>query len=222
MTVLSPLFVSIKIVSLSVSLALIVGVAAALITSRKRTFVSIAVEYFIYIPLFLPPTVMGYYILTLMGRNAPGGFIYSFFFSGNFIFSTTAAVTAATLASLPFIFKSVKSSLELVDKDILVAAALDGANASQIFFRIKLPLAQKGVISGILLAALRASGEFGVTMMIAGNIPGETQTLSLAIWNSVMGGNIDRANLYAVILSVFSMIIVLSATMMDRHHKVFV
>ncbi len=217
---LSPFAVSLHIIVLSVSLAFVMGTAAAVYTYGKKSAAGIVIEFLIYIPLFLPPTVMGFYLLSFMGKNSPGGHIYGYIFSGDFIFSRAAAVTAATLAAMPFIFKSVKNSLELIDRDVIVAAALDGADGLRIFMKIQIPLIRKGIISGVLLASLRAIGEFGITMMIAGNIPGVTQTVPLAIWNSVMSGDFSGANHYAMALGVFSMILVLSASAIDRHKTI--
>ncbi len=217
MPLFEPFIVSIRIIAFSVFFAFIIGLFTALYTYRRKTLTGVIIEFLIYIPLFLPPTVMGFYLLSFMGKNSFWGHIYELLFSKNFIFSPVAAVTAGTLAALPFVFKSVKSSLEMIDLDILTAAALDGADKLQIFFRIQFPLVRKGIVSGVLLAALRAVGEFGITMMVAGNIPGVTQTMPLAIWNSVMGGDLNKANFYALILAAFSMILVLSATVIDKY-----
>ncbi len=204
-----PLFVTLRIVVLSVFFAFILGIFSVWITYGKKTFLSSALEFFIFIPLFLPPTVLGFYILIIMSKTGFMSRIYTLIFSKSFIFSPAAAVTAGTLAALPFIFKTVKTFVESVNMNILNAAALDGAGRRQIFFHIQLPMARRGITSGILLGALRASGEFGITMMIAGNIPGVTRTVPLAIWDSVMGGSLAAAHMYAVLLGLFSIGVVL-------------
>lgn len=215
---LAPFFVSMEIIVVSVFCALVFGLFTAWLTYGKKTFLSMIIEFVVYIPLFLPPTVMGLYLLTIMGKNSFPGHLYVLLFSRDFIFSRVAAITAGSLAALPFIYKSVKSFLESINTNILTAAALDGADTVQIFFLIQLPLAQKGLLSGILLATLRAAGEFGMTMMVAGNIPGVTQTIPLAIWDSVMGGNLNIARQYSLILGVFSLGIILTAKLIDKNN----
>ncbi len=205
---LAPLLVTLKVVVLSVFFALALGILFVWITHGKKTILSSILEFLVFIPLFLPPTVLGFYILIIMSKTGFMSRLYSLLFSRSFIFSPSAAVTAGTLAALPFVYRTIKSFTESIDKDILNAASLDGAGKRQIFFTIQLPLARKGIVSGILLGALRASGEFGITMMIAGNIPGLTQTIPLAIWDSVMGGKLANAHLYAALLGLFSMSVI--------------
>lgn len=212
---LAPLLVTLKIVVLSVLCALFLGVFFVWITHGKKTLWCSIIEFFIFIPLFLPPTVLGFYILIIMSKTGFMSRLYTLFSSRSFIFSPSAAVTAGTLAALPFIFKTIKSFTESINKSIIDAAALDGAGGRQIFFYIQLPLARKGVVSGILLGALRASGEFGITMMIAGNIPGLTQTVPLAIWDSVMGGKFSSAHIYAALLGLFSVSVIIITRYFD-------
>jgi molybdate transport system permease protein len=169
----------------------------------------------ICIPLFLPPTAFGFYLLNALGKSSLFGMAFSGIFSESLIFTPAAAVIAAGAAALPITYKSIKSFLEYIDPEVLNAAKLDGAGKFQLMCFIQLPLARKGIIIALLLAFLRALGEFGVTSMIAGNIPGSTQTMSLAIWDCVMSGNMANAHILSGILAIFSLGVIIALRILD-------
>jgi len=178
---------------------------------------SILIETFVTIPLFVPPTVFGFYLLQLMGKHSLPGKIYILLTGESFIFSQTAAVTAAVLAGIPFIYKSIKTFLDSVDKAFISAAEISGASKWQIFIYILLPLSRNGILGGLLMGFLRGLGEFGITMMIAGNIEGVTKTLPLAIWDSVVSGNTQTANYYSALLATVSISIIIAFKFLEKH-----
>lgn len=159
------------------------------------------------IPLILPPTVLGYYLLVTLGRNSFIGTAYEAVFGGPLVFTWQAAVIAAAIAALPLLIRPMQAAFESIDVDYLGAARLDGASSFQLLRFIILPLSWRGVLAGIVLGFARAMGEFGATLMVAGNIPGRTQTLSIAIYDAVQADRIAEANLMAAVLTIFTIVI---------------
>lgn len=213
---LTPVFISLKIAVTATIIALITGGVLAWLLSWRYGFWASLFETLISLPLVFPPVVMGFYLLTFLGRT---GFLGGFFHNMlniNIIFTPVAAIIAASIAALPFMFKTMKSFLDCVDPDMLGAARLDGASEWVLLRDIRLPLASKGILTGITLSFLRALGEFGATLMVAGNIPGKTQTLSLAIWGYVMSGEPAKAHLLALMLTGICMIAVTGLRFIDK------
>lgn len=209
-TIIVPTLISLKIAVLATLLAFIAGGGFAWFLQGRCSRISIFLEGLISLPLVLPPTVLGFYLLMFLGKNGPIGR----FLPIEIIFTPTAAVLAAAIAGLPLIFKTLKGFFEMADHDIIGAARLD-ASEWHILWQIRLPMAYKGIISGIMLAFLRSLGEFGATFMVAGNIPGKTQTLSLAIWGSVMSGNTVSAHILAALLGVLCLIAAAGLRLLD-------
>ncbi len=155
-------------------------------------------------PLVLPPTVTGYYLIILLGRNGIiGGFIYEFT-GWTIVFTWQGAVIAATVVSLPLMIKAARASIESVNPNYEIASYTLGKSKIETFLRITLPLAKRGIFAGLVLSFARALGEFGATLMIAGNIPGKTQTMPLAIYEAVASGDDRRAQMLALILTAIS------------------
>ncbi|CAN5775656.1 molybdate ABC transporter permease subunit [soil metagenome] len=155
-------------------------------------------------PLVLPPTVTGYYLIVLLGRN---GIIGSFFYEWmgwTIVFTWQGAVIAAVVVSLPLMIKAARASIESVNPNYEIVSYTLGKSKIETFLRITLPLAKRGIIAGLVLSFARALGEFGATLMIAGNIPGKTQTMPLAIYEAVASGDDRRAQILAVILTAIS------------------
>lgn len=211
-----PGFLSLKIAGLATIIALIWGGFFAWMLFKKSSFLSVLFESLILLPLVLPPTVTGFYLLTLLGRTGIIGRLMNDYFSLDLIFTPTAAVIAASVAAMPIVYKSCQAFLEIIPLEVLEAASLDGATEIQLLFRIRLPLAAKGVLAGIMLAFLRALGEFGATFMVAGNIPGKTQTLSLSIWRAIMSGDLIKAHMIAALLAIFCLGITCLVRKLDR------
>ena len=155
------------------------------------------------LPLVLPPTVLGYYLLVVLGRGSPLGKIYEWTIGQPLVFTWQAAVVAALFHATPLLIKSARAALEGVDPTLLKAARTLGAGPVRAFFTVHLPLARPGLVAGVMLAFARALGDFGVTLMVAGDIPGQTQTAALAIYDlSQAGQERAAAGLVAVLTSV--------------------
>ena len=213
------LIISLRTVSLATLIAFIISLLLSWIVSYRSKLFSILVEFIVTIPIFIPPTILGFYLLQIMGRNSLPGKLYNSLFGQSFMFSPAAAVTAATLAGLPFIYKSIKSFLDSVDETILSAAEITGASRWQIFIFILLPLSRNGVLGGLLLGFLRGLGEFGITMMVAGNIEGLTRTVPLAIWDSVVSGKTETAYFYSAILGMVSIFIIIIFKFLEKENR---
>lgn len=179
-----------------------VAVFIGWLLARKNFVGKAVVEGFLHLPLVLPPVTTGYLLLVLLGRN---GWIGSFFYEHwgiQIAFSFPAAVIAAVVVSFPLVTRSIRLSIELVDRNYEEAARTLGASGLRVFFSITLPLALPGVISGAILAFARSLGEFGATISFAGNISGETQTLPLAIFSAMQVPGQESSTLRLVVVSV--------------------
>lgn len=215
--IIIPGFLSLKIAGSATIIALLWGGCFAWLLFEKYSFWATLFESLISLPLVLPPTVTGFYLLTVLGRTGAVGHLVNGLLNLDLIFTPIAAVIAASVAAIPIVYKSCKSFLKIVPLEVLEAARLDGATEIQLLFQIRLPLAAQGVLAGIMLAFLRALGEFGATFMVAGNIPGKTQTLSLSIWGAIMSGDLIKAHLIAALLAFLCIAITCSVQKLDRH-----
>ena len=159
------------------------------------------------LPLILPPTVIGFFLLLICGKN---GFVGKIFmsFNKNIIFSWSATVIAATVVAFPMMYRTCRSAFEQIDKNMISAARTLGLSETKIFFKIAIPLAWPGIIGGLVLSFARALGEFGATLMIAGNIPGKTQTMPVAIFFAVESGDMNKAMLWVLIIVAISFIMI--------------
>jgi molybdate transport system permease protein len=155
--------------------------------------------------MVLPPTVLGYYLLVALGRTSALGRLFEALTGGTIVFTRTGAVVAATVGALPIVVKSGRAALEAVDPTLLAAARTLGAGPARAFFTIALPLAARGVVAALMLAFARSLGDFGVTLMVAGDIPGQTQTASLAIYDAIQAGRDAEALGLALVLSAIAL-----------------
>lgn len=195
-----PLWLSYRVAFVATGLTLVIGVALATLLARTRFPGREILDAVVTIPLVLPPTVLGYYVLTALGRNSYLGELYESITGGQLIFSVSGCVVAAFLGSLPLMVKSARAALEGVDEELVHAARTLGASPVRAFFTVQLPLAVPGLFAGLMLAFARALGDFGVTLMVAGNIPGETQTASLYIYDQIMANQeANAAGMIAVL-----------------------
>lgn len=194
---LFPILLSLQVTSLSTILAGLFGVGLAWLLTRRRFPGRTLLESVVVLPLVLPPTVVGFYLLLLLGRSGPLG--ASLEAAGlEIVFTWKAAVIAATVASLPLMVKAAQAAFESVDPRI-EAAARTLRPAASVFLTVTLPLAWRGILAGLILAFARGMGEFGITLMLAGSIPGRTQTLPLAIYDAVQANDLAQANALALI-----------------------
>ena len=220
MEFLSPLWLTLKVAALATTLALILGVSAARALGRKDGLARDAAESLLTLPLVLPPTVLGYYLLVVLGRNgAIGGWLHDAF-GISLIFTWQGATIAAAVAAFPLILRAARAAFREVDPQLERAARTLGLNETAVFFRVSLPLAWRGICAGALLAFARAMGEFGATLMVAGSLPGRTQTLSIAIYNAVMAGDDATAQTLVLVALVVAVVaLVLAAQVLQRSHR---
>jgi len=197
----SALWLSLKVAGCATAINLVLGIALGGLLARRRFPGRELLDTLLTLPMILPPTVLGYYLLVLIGSNGPLGAWLQRGFGINLVFTWQAAVIAAAVASLPLVFKPARAAFEGVDGQLEQAARTLGISEPALFFRVTLPLAWRGILAGLLLAFARAMGEFGATIMVAGSIPGRTQTLSIAIYEAVQAGNDGRANLLVLVSS---------------------
>ena len=216
---LTPLWLTLKVALLATLVAGVVGIALGWGMSQRRFAGKNVIDALLMLPMVLPPTVLGYYLIVLIGRNGVFGQYLDRWFGINLIFTWQGAVIAASLVSLPLIYKAARAAFEDVDGRFLHAARTLGAGEFEIFLRIALPLAMRGIAAGLMLAFARAMGEFGATLMIAGNLPGKTQTLSIAIYDAVQSGNDAQALWLTLVISVVCVVVlVISGRMLHSKH----
>ncbi|MBN3802711.1 molybdate ABC transporter permease subunit [Paraburkholderia sp. Ac-20336] len=212
-----PLLLSLKVAGWATALNLVLGVAAGLGLSRWRSGARDVIDSLLMLPLVLPPTVLGYYLLVLLGRRGVIG-AWLDRFDIQLVFTWQGAVIASTVVAFPLVLKSARAAFEGVDPQLERAARTLGVSEAAIFFRVTLPLAARGILAGGLLAFARALGEFGATLMIAGNLPGRTQTLSVAVYSAVQAGDDSTANFLVLVTSVTCVTILLLAGRLVPQH----
>jgi molybdate transport system permease protein len=182
---LAPLVLSFQIAALATLVAAVVGMAFAALLANTRFPGRDVVDVLVTAPLVMPPTVLGYYLLVFLGRRGAIGHAFEAIFGSSIVFTRTGAVVAATVGALPLVIKSGRAALEGVEPTLMRAARTLGAGPARAFFTVQLPLARRGMVAALMLAFARSLGDFGITLMVAGDIPGETQTASLAIYDAI-------------------------------------
>lgn len=205
---LSPLSLSIQVAAAAGILILPLGIGIGWLLARGRFRGRNLLDVLFTLPMVLPPTVLGYYLLVLFGSRSWLGQILDYV-GINLVFSLKGAIVAAVIVSLPLVIKPAKAAFESVDPGYEQAAATLGLGGWAIFFRVSLPLAWRPILAGWLLGIARSFGEFGATLMIAGSIPGQTQTLSIAIYEAVQAGQDSLANALSLIISVVCLAVLL-------------
>ncbi|MEZ4525384.1 MAG: molybdate ABC transporter permease subunit [Desulfobacterales bacterium] len=198
---LAPLWLTLKVASFATAAALFAGVGLGFLLARKQIWGRDWLDAILALPLVLPPTVLGYYLIVLLGRRGWIGSWLRESFGISLIFTWQGAVIASAIVSLPLVFKSARSAFEAVDANLENAARTLGSSETGVFLRVSLPLAFPGILAGTMLAFARAMGEFGATLMVAGNLPGKTQTLSMAVYDAVQAGNDQLATILVLITS---------------------
>jgi molybdate transport system permease protein len=198
--VLSPLLISLKVASFATAFALVAGVATAFMLARVKLPGKDLVDAFLTLPLVLPPTIIGYYLIVVIGRNGFIGRWLEDTIGVSLIFTWQGAVVAAAIVSLPLILKSARAAFDGVPPELEDAARTLGKSESAVFFLVTLPLAWRGILAGAMLTFARAMGEFGATLMVAGNLPGRTQTISMAVYDASQSGD-ERLGMTLVLLT---------------------
>jgi molybdate transport system permease protein len=205
------LALTLKVAGCATALNLLLGVGVGFLLARKRFAGRDVLDALLTLPMVMPPTVLGYYLLVLLGRRGVlGGWMQSTLHI-DLIFTWQGAVIAATIVAFPLVFKSARAAFEAIDPQLEQAARVLGVGEMAVFFRVTLPLAWRGILAGVLLAFARATGEFGATLMVAGSIPGRTQTLSIAVYEAVQAGQDDVANFLVMVTSVTCVAVLLAA-----------
>ena len=192
---------SLKVAFWATFLNLLLGIAVGFLLARRNFPGRDLFDTALTLPMVLPPTVLGYYLLVLFGRNGTIGQWLNHTFDIRLIFAWQGAVLAAMVVTFPLVFKPARAAFESVNPQLEQAARVLGLSESAVFLRVTLPLAWRGLLVGLLLAFARALGEFGATLMIAGSIPGQTQTLSIAVYEAVQAGNDSLANQLVLLIS---------------------
>ena len=205
------LALSLKVASWATGIDLVLGVAVGFALAHRRFPGRDLIDALLLLPMVMPPTVLGYYLLVVLGRRGPLGGWLQDTFGINLIFTWQGAVIAAAIVAFPFVCKSARAAFEEVHPQYRQAARVLGLGEAAVFFRVTLPLAWRGILAGTLLAFTRALGEFGATLMVAGSIPGKTQTLSIAVYEAVQAGRDDLANRLVLIISAVAVVVLVAA-----------
>ncbi len=198
----SALMLSLQVTIVATSILFVVGLVLGVFLARFRVPGQIIIEVIIFLPMVLPPSVIGYFLLLALGRGSP----IVEWFHVNLLFSWYAAAIASAVVGLPLMFQSARTAIASVDHNLENAARTLGSSELEILWRVTLPLARRGVIAGLILGGARALGEFGATLMVAGNIPGQTQTLPLAIYDAVQARRYGDAQMMVVVMTAVAFI----------------
>jgi molybdate transport system permease protein len=204
-----PVWLSIKVALVSLCFVFILGVSSAYVLRKWEFTGKAAIEALFALPLVMPPVVTGFLLLVLIGKQGPIGQFLETYFQTQIIFTPYAAILAGTVVAFPLMYQSTKAAFQGIDTKLEDAARTLGASEWRVFWTVTFPLAWPGLVAGIVLSFARALGEFGATIMVAGNIPGKTQTIPLAIYFAAESNDMTRAGLYVLIISLltFSMIL---------------
>ena len=203
-----PILLSLKVAFAAVIIVTCSSIPIARLMAKREFLGKDVVESIITLPLVLPPSVTGFMLLVVFGKNGPLGKLLEQWFNTRIVFTLAGAVIAAAVVSFPLMYQSVKVAMENVDQNLEKAARTLGARELKVFFTITLPLAWNGIVAGLVLAFARSLGEFGATLMIAGNIPGKTQTMPLAIYFANESGDTWQASLLVIIMTTFSFMVI--------------
>ncbi len=218
---LAPLLLTLKVAGTATLLALFAGMGLAFLLTRYRFPGKDWLDALFMLPLVLPPTVLGYYLIVLIGRKGVAGRWLYDLFGISLIFSWQGAVLAAAVVSVPLMFKSAKAAFENVEKNFEDAARILGLTEAGVFVRVTLPLAWRGILAGAMLTFARAMGEFGATLMVAGNLPGKTQTLSMAVYDAVQAGKYALGTTLVLITSTVCLVILVVSGKMLKGRETY-
>lgn len=205
----APLWLSLRVATLATVLAAIIGGLIGYAVAEGRLASRRALEALTALPLILPPTVLGYYLLVLLGRRSPIGALVERLTGEPLVFTWRGAVIAAATASFPYVARTARAAFEDIDPSVREALRLDGASRLQQLAFVLLPLARGGIAAGVALAFARSLGEFGATLMVAGNIAGRTQTMPIAIYDAALAGQWNVAWTLVAVLTVTAVAVLL-------------
>ena len=207
-----PLWLSLRVAGLATVIASVIGIAVAYVLAKGRFRFRGLIEAIVTLPIVLPPTVLGFYLLTLLGVNSPFGRSWERLFGAPLVLTQTAAVIAASVSALPYVVRTARAAIESVDARLEAAARVAGLSEWQVARVVTFPVASRGLGAGIALGFARALGDFGATVMVAGNIPNRTQTLPIAVYDSVQAGDLDAARVGSLVLGAIAVVVLLIVT----------
>ena len=206
-----PLLLSLKVAGFATIVATVAGVSIAWVAAKREFWGKEVLDAVLTLPVVMPPTVLGYYLLVLLGRRGPIGSWLESQFGINLIFTWQGAVIAASIVAFPLVYKSARSAFEGVSRQLEDASRVLGKSELQVFALVTFPLALRGILAGSMLAFARALGEFGATLMVAGSLPGKTQTLSIAVYEAVQAGHDQIANFLVIVTSIVCIVVLLAS-----------
>lgn len=215
-----PIFLSIRVALLATVIAFFLGVFFAYILTKKKVPGKNIWETILILPMILPPSIVGYLLLKVFGKRGPIGAFLLDTFGIQIVFTWIACVIAATVVALPLMYQNAKGAFQSVDPSYELTAKTLGSSSFKVFRTVTFPLSGPGIVSGIVLTFARALGEFGATLMLAGNIPGKTQTIPTAIYYAVVVGKDEKASMLVLIMVLFSFALVFGLNMwLKRREK---
>jgi molybdate transport system permease protein len=207
-----PLWLSLRVSAIATLLAVVFGVALAYLLAKWQSQWTSVVEAVFTLPIVLPPTVLGYYLLTLLGTRSTLGRTWESLFGAPLVFTQSGAVVAATVSALPFVIRAARAAISNVDPRVEQAARVVGMSEWKVARVVTLPLAARGIGAGVALGFARALGDFGATVMVAGNIPGQTQTLPVAVYDAVQAGDEATARTGSLVLGSIAVVVLIFVT----------
>ena len=216
-----PLALSFQIAVAATLLSAVVGTAFGILLANKRFPGREVLDVLLTAPLVMPPTVLGYYVLVALGRRSALGKLFESITGSSIVFTKTGAIVAATIGALPLVVKSARAALEGVDPTLVRAARTLGATPTRAFFTVHLPLAARGLVAGLMLAFARSLGDFGLTLMVAGDIPGETHTASLAIYDAIQAQKETQALGLVAVLTAIALVTLYSVNKLSGRRDVY-
>jgi len=210
-----PIVLSMQVAAISLAIVAPPALALAWIQARRRYRLRTAVDALVLLPLVLPPSVVGFFLVVVLGRRGILGEVLDSAFGLRLVFTPAAAVIASSLVALPLIVKTVQPAIEAVPVELEHVGRSLGLSPLQLFLRVTVPASWRGIVAGLVLGFARALGEFGATLMFAGNIPGRTNTMPLEIFAAYQVGDDRRALLYVAVLTVISVAVVVAASRLN-------
>lgn len=216
---LFPLFLSFRVAITATLISILVGLPLAYLMSKNKSPIMDFLDTLTHLPVVLPPTVLGYYLLVLLGRQSPLGYFLEHTLHIRLVFTPTGAVIAATVVSIPYLIKTAKAAFLDINPDYLNAARLLGHSELSVFVSIVLPLAWRGIMAGVTLSFVRALGDFGTTLMLSGSIPGRTMTMPIAIYDALQAGNQAMANTLVLIMTVIAVVVLWTINRLEKKLK---
>jgi molybdate transport system permease protein len=209
--VLVPLGLTLKVAGCATLIVFLAGVGVAWLVARRAFRGKEVLDAAMTLPMVMPPTVLGYYLIVLLGRRGwIGGWLYDYL-GITLMFTWQGAVIAAAVVAFPLVYKAARAAFEDVNLQHENAARVLGSTELAVFVRVTMPLAWRGILAGTMLAFARAMGEFGATLMVAGSIPGKTQTLSIAVYEAVQAGKDDMANFLVLVTSIVCILVLVGS-----------